>query len=404
MHSLAALFALLPLGFAAPSLPKRAAPAPVIRNSQAQLIPNKYIVKMKDGLSTASLQDAITSTSSASSVEHVYNAPASGFKGFALQLDAASLEQLRGHPGIDYIEQDAVVHVDTYTTETADPLPWGLARISHATNTSQEYTYDDSAGKGTCAYVIDTGIYVGHAEFGGRATWLANFAGDGDDTDGAGHGTHVAGTIGSATYGVAKKTQLFAVKVLDASGSGSYSGVIAGIDFVAQDAAARVPANCTRGAVANMSLGGGYSAAVNSAAAALIAAGVFLAVAAGNSADDASLYSPSSEPTVCTVAASETVDDVAYYSNYGSVVDIYAPGTAVLSTWIGSTTATNTISGTSMATPHITGLGAYLLALLGPRAPQALCAYIQSTAHTNALTGVPSGTVNALAFNGNPSA
>ncbi len=177
----------------------------------------------------------------------------------------------------------------------------------------------------------------------------------------------------------------------------SSSGVIAGINFVAQDVATR---SCPKGAVANMSLGGGKSAAVNSAAAALISAGVFLAVAAGNSADDARFYSPASEPTVCTVGATESGDDIAYYSNYGSLVDIFAPGTDVLSTWIGSSTATNTISGTSMATPHITGLGAYLLALLGAKTPQALCSYIQSTAQKNVLTGIPSGTVNALAFNG----
>lgn len=401
MYKLATLLALLPLALAAPALPKRDAPAPLIRSRNAQLIPGKYIVKMKDEVTTASLQDFINDVADSASVDHVYKA-SSAFRGFAGRLDAQSLAALRDHPDVDYIEQDAVVKIDTYVTETANPLPWGLARISHTANTSTSYTYDDSTGDGTCAYVIDTGIYVDHPEFEGRATWLANYAGDGSNTDGNGHGTHVSGTIGSKTYGVAKKTKLFAVKVLDANGSGSFSGVIAGIDFVAQDAATRQ--GCSKGSVANMSLGGGFSAAVNSAAAALVSAGVFLAVAAGNSADDASFYSPSSEPTVCTVAASESVDDIAYYSNYGSVVDIFAPGTAVLSTWIGSTTATNTISGTSMATPHITGLGAYLLALLGPKAPQALCAYIQSTAQKNVLTGVPSGTVNALAFNGNPTA
>ncbi|KIH89792.1 proteinase T precursor [Sporothrix brasiliensis 5110] len=400
MYKLAVL-SFLSVALAAPALPKRDSPAPLIRSRNANLIPGKYIVKMKDGIPAATLQDAIDTADSAQ-VDHVYKADGASFRGFALRLDSQGLANLRDHPGVDYIEQDAIVKIDTYVTETANPLPWGLARISHKANTSTSYTYDDSAGDGTCAYVIDTGIYVGHPEFEGRATWLANYAGDGQNSDGNGHGTHVSGTIGSATYGVAKKTKLFAVKVLDSSGQGSFSGVIAGIDFVAQDAATRT--GCSKGTVANMSLGGGFSAAVNSAAAALVSAGVFLAVAAGNSADDASYYSPASEPTVCTVAASETVDDVAYYSNYGSVVDIFAPGTNVLSTWIGSTTATNTISGTSMATPHITGLGAYLLALLGPKAPQALCAYIQSTAQKNVLTGVPSGTINALAFNSNPTA
>ncbi|OAA67816.1 Peptidase S8, subtilisin-related protein [Niveomyces insectorum RCEF 264] len=350
---------------------------------------------MKDGVSAYNLQNTVDSLPG--KVDHVYKAD--GFRGFALSLDAEGLKAMQSHADVDFIEQDATVRIDSYVDESS--VPWGLARISHKTNTSTTYVYDDGAGAGTCAYVIDTGIYVDHPEFGGRASWLANFAGDNNNTDGNGHGTHVSGTIGSKTYGVAKQTKLYAVKVLDASGSGSFSGVIAGIDFVAQDAATR---SCPAGVVANMSLGGGFSAAVNSAAAALIASGVFLAVAAGNSADDAAFYSPSSEPTVCTVGASETVDDMAYYSNYGSVVDVFAPGTDVLSTWIGGTTATNTISGTSMATPHITGLGAYLLTLLGKKAPQDLCAYIQSTGQKNVLTGIPSGTVNALAFNGNPNA
>ncbi len=178
------------------------------------------------------------------------------------------------------------------------------------------------------------------------------------------------------------------------------SGVIAGINFVANDSATR---NCPNGSVANMSLGGGFTASVNSAAAALIAAGVFLAVAAGNSNDDAANYSPASEPTVCTIGATDKTDTRASYSNYGTLVDVFAPGSNITSTWTGSTSAQNTISGTSMATPHITGLGAYLLTLLGKKDPQTLCAYIQSTANKGVITSVPSGTVNALAFNGNPS-
>lgn len=211
----------------------------------------------------------------------------------------------------------------------------------------------------------------------------------------------MAGTIGGTTYGVAKKTKLYAVKVLDSNGSGSNSGVIAGMNFVAQDAQSR---NCPNGTVANMSLGGGYSASTNSAAAAMVRAGVFLAVAAGNDGANAANYSPASEPTVCTVGATTSADAIAYYSNYGTVVDIFAPGTSITSAWIGSTTAKNTISGTSMATPHIAGLGAYLLTLLGKKSPAALCSYIASTANSGVISGIPSGTVNKLAFNGNPNA
>ena len=174
-------------------------------------------------------------------------------------------------------------------------------------------------------------------EFEGRASQLTSFAST--DTDGNGHGTHVAGTIGSASYGVAKSTSLFGVKVLDDSGSGSFSGVIAGIDYVATDHTSR--SECEKGSVANLSLGGGLSDAVNEAAAALVESGVFLAVAAGNSNDDAANYSPASAPEVYTVGATEDNDVRASYSNYGSVVDIFAPGSDVLSTWIGGQTVSN---------------------------------------------------------------
>lgn len=186
--------------------------------------------------------------------------------------------------------------------------------------------------------------------------------------------------------------------MLDNSGSGSFSTVIAGMDYVASDSQTR---NCPNGSVANMSLGGGYTASVNQAAARLIQAGVFLAVAAGNDGVDARNTSPASEPTVCTVGASTSSDARASFSNYGSVVDIFAPGQDILSTW--PNRQTNTISGTSMATPHIVGLGAYLAGLEGFSDPQALCARIQSLANRNLLSGIPSGTINAIAFNGNPS-
>jgi subtilisin family serine protease len=173
-------------------------------------------------------------------------------------------------------------------------------------------------------------------QFEGRATWLANFAGDNRSSDGNGHGTHVAGTIGGVDYGVAKKTQLFAVKVLNSGGSGTTAGVIAGMDFVTADAPTR---SCPNGTVANMSLGGSRSTAINAAAAAMVKAGVFLAVAAGNSNDDSTYYSPASEPTACTVGATDEFDTRAYFSNYGSIVDIFAPGVDVLSSWIGNPTA-----------------------------------------------------------------
>lgn len=196
---------------------------------------------------------------------------------------------------------------------------------------------------------------------------------------------------------MAKQVNIYGVKVLDDAGSGSFSNVIAGMDFVASDYTTR---GCTKGAVANMSLGGPKQASVNEAAARLQAAGVFLAVAAGNSNADASGFSPASEPTVCTVGATDNTDAKASYSNYGSIVKIFAPGTSITSTWPGN--GQNTISGTSMATPHITGLGAYLMALEGTTAAN-VCNRIRALASTNAISGLPADTANLLAFNGNPS-
>lgn len=275
------------------------------------------------------------------------------------------------------------------TQEDAD---WGLARISSTSPGTSTYTYADSAGEGTCAYVVDTGIETDHPEFEGRAEFLKNFAG-GSDSDGQGHGTHVAGTIGGVTYGVAKKTKLFAVKVLDDNGEGSNSGVIAGMDFVADDAASQ---DCPNGVVVNMSLGGLFSSAINAAAAEITKAGLFLAVAAGNDADDSAGYSPASEESACTVGATDKTDKLATYSNTGSLVDVLAPGTAITSAWLNG--KTNTISGTSMASPHVAGLAAYLLG--EGASASGLCEKIASSALKDVISGVPSDTVNLLINNG----
>ncbi|KAI1367071.1 peptidase S8/S53 domain-containing protein [Xylaria arbuscula] len=385
------LLALVGAALAAPS--KRASPAPlhVPRSTGDNLVEGKYIVKMYDSAVENSVHTLHASM--AAEPDHIYTAP--GFKGFASALTAEEIETLQNHPDVEFIEQDSIMTINDYVTQSSST--WGLARVSHHSRTATGYVYDETAGSGTCAYIIDTGIYTAHTEFGGRATWLANYA-DTSNSDGNGHGTHVAGTVGSATYGVAKATKLYAVKVLNAAGSGTTSGVVAGMNYVTSDVATR---SCPSGAVANMSLGGASSTAINSAARAMIAAGVFLAVAAGNSNTDASTTSPAGEPQVCTVGATTSADARASFSNYGSVVDVFAPGQDVLSTW--NSGGTNTISGTSMASPHVAGLGAYLLSLEGFKAPQTLCSYIASIGTTGALTGVPSGTINSIAFNDNPS-
>ncbi|KAI1153044.1 subtilisin-like protease PR1K [Nemania diffusa] len=379
----ASILASLPLALAAPS--KRGVPAPLMKPRHGDIIEGKYIVKMK---SSSTIQILETHKNMvASNVDYTYNS--AKFSGFAGTMTAEEVEALQDMPDVEYIEHDAVVRA--YASQT--DADWGLARLSSTSSGGSTYTYDDSAGEGVCAYVVDTGIDITHPDFEGRATFASNQV-DSDNTDGNGHGTHVAGTIGSKTYGVAKKVALYAVKVLGADGSGSNSGVIAGMNFVVTDAPSR---DCPKGVVVNLSLGGGVSSAVNAAAAAVVSAGHFMAVAAGNEAADASTSSPASEPSVCTVGATDKTDALAYYSNFGSLVDILAPGSDIESTWPGD--KTNTISGTSMASPHVAGIGAYFLGL-GVSSPEDLCEYIASQAQTGVISSVPSGTANAIIQNG----
>ncbi len=205
--------------------------------------------------------------------------------------------------------------------------------MSHrARGNGTDYRYDDTAGNGTCSYVIDTGIQVDHADFGGRAEWLQNFSGDGVDRDGGGHGTFVAGIIGSGTWGVAKKTRLLALKVFDNSGATTESAVLAAMDFAADDHPTR---NCPAGVTVNLSLAGGRSQATNDAVDALVESGAFVAVAAGNSADDAGNWSPASAAKACTVGSTGRSDAISGFSNFGSVVDIFAPGEDITSTAVG---------------------------------------------------------------------
>ncbi|KAI1809259.1 peptidase S8/S53 domain-containing protein [Poronia punctata] len=373
------------------SVPKRSAPAPLMRVNEEHRIPGKYIVKMKEGFSTATAD--FTVTSHMNEAKHVYGS--TSFKGFANTLNETSLEALRASPNVEYVHEDQKFYLTDY--ETQEGAPYGIARISHRNAGDNNYVRDNSDGDGTCVYIIDTGIKIDHPEFEGRAIWGANYADD-EDIDGAGHGTFVAGIVGSKSYGVAKKTQLIAVKVFDNNGAADGAKILDAIDWVGQDAPSR---GCANGAVANLSLGGGRDQASNDAVAALASSGVFVAVASGNDGADAENTSPASEPSVCTVSASDEGDNKADYSNYGAVVDIWAPGTNIESTSYDGTTTT--ASGTSASSPIIAGLGAYLLTLEGPRDAGALCDRIKELATQGVLNGVPEGTTNALAFNGNPS-
>lgn len=285
--------------------------------------------------------------------------------------------------------------------EQQDP-PYGLARISHREPGANTYIYDDSAGEGTFSYIIDTGIFIEHNDFEGRASHGFNaIEGEGNE-DGNGHGTHVAGTTGGRQFGVAKRTQLIAVKVLGADGSGTLAGIIAGLDWAVNDMTSK---DRIGRSVANLSLGSIFSPMVNRAAAAAVSAGMFLSIAAGNSGLPTITASPASERSACTVGATDENDNRATFSNFGLLVDIFAPGVEVTSAWIDGPDSTLTISGTSMAAPHAAGLGAYLLGLEGERSPDALCSRIRELATRGAITDpliVPGLiTTNRIAYNGN---
>jgi serine protease len=240
---------------------------------------------------------------------------------------------------------------------------WGIDRISErAIQLDGEYSYEFT-GEGTDSYIVDTGLLLTHQEFGGRATWGATFTGDNNNNDCHGHGTHVGGTVGGTLYGVAKKVSLVAVKVLNCGGSGSWEGVIGGINYVAQQ-----HQNKGRPSTANMSLGGGYNQAVNNAVEAAVRAGVVMVVAGGNSNADACNFSPASAELAITVGATDVGtsggaqrDIRSSFSNFGECTDMWAPGTMITSAWIGSNNAIRTISGTSMASPHVCGVANLIL-------------------------------------------
>nr|OQO19431.1 hypothetical protein B0A51_16279 [Rachicladosporium sp. CCFEE 5018] len=385
-----------------PALLQAVSAVPHINRRQTEeTIPNKWIVRIED---YESLDSVLTTVLEEAGVEAIGNYSVGNVKGFNFEGDDAVLETLQQMGAIKSVEPDTRMYssvpmgdISARALVSQSNAPWGLGRISRKTRGSTTYTYDSSAGAGTYIYVIDTGVNSGHTDFTGRVTLGASFISGSNGEDDQGHGTHCAGSAAGTRYGVAKKANIIAVKVLDSSGSGSNSGVLRGIDWAVQDAQDKGHISRT---VISMSLGGSFSQVTNDAIAAATNAGAFVAVAAGNDKADASRYSPASAPSACTVGATTSADARASYSNYGSLVDIFAPGSNILSAWIGSSTASNTISGTSMATPHIAGLAAYLLGLEGG-STAGLCSRIRSLAQSGILTGVGSGSPNLLAYNGN---
>jgi subtilisin family serine protease len=299
------------------------------------------------------------------------------------------MQALANNPNVLVVEDD----LEVKTTAIYGNKSWGLDRIDQRIlPLDLSYNDGDKAGLNSYSYVVDTGIDASNLDFEGRVTpgYTAILDGKGS-YDCNGHGTHVAGTIGSKSYGVAKQTTLVPVRVLDCFGSGSYSSVISGLDWIA--------ANHRAGdaAVVNMSLGGPISSTLDGAIKNLIAKGVVVVVAAGNSNDNACNYSPARVTDAITVGATGSDDIRANYSNYGSCLDIFAPGTGITSTWIGAS-GVNTISGTSMATPHITGIVARFIALNAGLTPQQVASSLKKSATLDVVLDPGTGSLNALSY------
>ena len=349
--------------------------APVMAAAPGQGIDGSYIVVLKEGADPRSV-------AAVAGVEprFVYSAV---LNGFAAELNQGQLNALQHNPNVEYLEQDQAGGVEV----TQSNATWGIDRIDQRNRPlSLTYTYI-ALGTNVRAYVIDTGLQANHPQFGTRAQNVYDYAG-GSGSDCHGHGTHVAGTIGSTTYGVAKNVLLRGVRAASCAGGSSSSIIIAAMDWVRL--------NHVKPAVANISMGFPFSSSINTAATNLSNAGVFTAVAAGNESQSACNVSPASASAVLTLAASTSTDARASYSNYGSCVDLYAPGSSITSTWLGS--STNTISGTSMASPHAAGVAALYKSSFGDAASSTIDSWIKTNSTANVITGNPTGTPNRLLY------
>ncbi|WP_435121145.1 S8 family peptidase [Micromonospora tulbaghiae] len=378
---------------AAASTPALAAPTGEIRYAgAADAVSGSYVVVLKgDAVGTANTLAARTAVPDRAAglakryggnVGTVWSA---ALTGYSAKMTPAQARRLAADPAVAYVEQDRVM--TTQGTQTG--ATWGLDRIDQRNlPLNSTYTYPNTASN-VRAYIIDTGIRTTHSDFGGRATWGTNTV-DTNNTDCNGHGTHVAGTVGGTKYGVAKSVRLVAVKVLNCSGSGTTAGVISGVNWVTS--------NAVKPAVANMSLGGGASTTLDNAVANSINSGITYALAAGNSSANACNSSPARVASAITVGATTSTDARASYSNYGSCVDIFAPGSSITSAWRTSDTSTNTISGTSMASPHVAGAAALVLSANTSYTPAQVASYLTSNATTGKVTSSGSGSPNRLLF------
>jgi len=361
-------------------------------------VPDSYIVQFKANISESTLSAFIDRMTNVHKITPIRNwSIGTTFRAVALENTEEEIQSLLSEDAhIEFIEENKKMSFGEITETqqscvTQNALSWGLARLTdgEAISPNQEFTYPSSSGVNVHSYIVDTGIRITHREFAGRATWGANFV-DTQNTDCNGHGTHVAGTVGGTQYGVAKRTNLVAVKVLNCAGSGTNIGVIDGVDFVASDCATK-----GRRCNANMSLGGGRSTALNNAVTAVVSTGIPFAVAAGNENRDANLVSPASAPGALCVGATALAgsggsenqyDQRSSFSNFGPILAIFAPGSAITAAWSTSDTAINTISGTSMASPHVAGVLSLLQGDSPNSSPAQLRSSLISTAVNNVIT------------------
>ena len=351
-------------------------------------IANQYIVVLKDDVADVEGEAFRLARDFAGDRNggHTYK---HAIKGFSVRMSEERAAKLADDPRVAYVEEDGVVQMIATQTNA----PWGLDRIDQRSRpTDGRYTYQ-ATGTGVRAYIIDTGIRATHTDFGGRVISGFDAIGDGFGTNDAnGHGTHVAGTVGGSQWGVAKNVTLIAVRVLDAAGFGSNSGVVAGVDFVTSHHQSGQPA------VANMSLGGPTATVIDDAVVRSINDGVTYAVAAGNNNTNACNSSPARVPSAITVGATSNTDARSSFSNFGTCLDLFAPGSDIPSAWNGSDTDTNTISGTSMATPHVTGVAALYLEKNPNASPSAVAAAIINGATPNVVTNAGTGSPNRLLY------
>jgi len=369
-----------------------AAEGEILGTGAAEAIKDSYIVVYKDGASINGLTESLAEKHDAT-VEHRYTA---ALRGFAGSMSESAARKIAADPAVDFVQQNGVVSL---AATQPNPPSWGLDRIDQRDlPLDNSYTYPNT-GAGVTAYIIDTGIRTTHGDFGGRASWGTNTTGDGQNTDCNGHGTHVASTTGGTAYGVAKGVTLIAVKVLNCQGSGSFAGVAAGIDWVTQH-------HTSGPAVANMSLGAqGSDAATENAVRNSIADGVTYSLASGNNNGDACNFTPARVAEAITVNASTNTDARASFSNWGTCTDIFAPGQNITAAWHTSDSATNTISGTSMAAPHVAGGAALILGATPSATPAQVWTTMSAASTPNKISNPGTGSPNRLLFvggGGNP--